>query len=114
MQVHSRKEGPPGSFGAIFGATNAIEPPQPGGGTVDVEADVADAAAVRSAAAGCDGVLHTAARHAPHAAHFHEREFVATNVTGTQVGIRGSRLRLDKLHPCRLEISQNAVFVQYS
>ena len=55
-----------------------------GHGTVDIEADVADAEAVRAAVEGCQGVLHAAARHAPHAAHFHAKEFVATNVTGTQ------------------------------
>ena len=54
------------------------------GETVNVVADVADAEAVRAAVEGCDGVMHTAARHAPHAAHYHEAEFIATNVTGTQ------------------------------
>ena len=52
--------------------------------TVNIEADVADAEAVRAAVEGCHGVLHAAARHAPHAAHFHAEEFYATNVTGTQ------------------------------
>ena len=52
--------------------------------TVAIEADVADAEAVRAAVAGCDGILHTAARHAPHAAHYHESDFIATNVAGTQ------------------------------
>lgn len=54
------------------------------GGTVDIVADVVDADAVRAAMAGCDGVMHTAARHAPHATHYHKSEFIATNVTGTQ------------------------------
>ena len=53
-------------------------------GTVNIKADVADAEAVRAAAEGCHGVLHVAARHAPHATHYHADEFVATNVTGTQ------------------------------
>ena len=53
-------------------------------GTVDIEADVADAGAVRAAVEGCHGVLHSAARHAPHATHFHSTEFTATNVNGTQ------------------------------
>ncbi len=54
------------------------------GETVTIVANVADAQAVRAAMEGCDGVLHTAAMHAPHAAHHHESEFIATNVTGTQ------------------------------
>jgi nucleoside-diphosphate-sugar epimerase len=54
------------------------------GETVSVVANVADAEAVRGAMEGCDGVLHTAAMHAPHAAHHHESEFIATNITGTQ------------------------------
>lgn len=54
------------------------------GDTVNIEGNVADAEAVRAAVAGCSGVLHTAARHAPHATHYHESEFIATNVTGTQ------------------------------
>jgi nucleoside-diphosphate-sugar epimerase len=54
------------------------------GETVHIEANTADAEAVRAAVAGCSGVLHTAARHAPHATHHHESEFIATNVTGTQ------------------------------
>ena len=52
--------------------------------TVDIKADVADAGAVQAAVEGCHGVLHSAARHAPHATHFHATEFTATNVNGTQ------------------------------
>lgn len=52
--------------------------------TVNVVADVANADVVRAAMKGCNGVMHTAARHAPHATHFHENDFVATNVKGTQ------------------------------
>ena len=44
-----------------------------GHGTVDIEADVGDAEAVRAAVENCQGVLHAAARHAPHAAHFHAK-----------------------------------------
>lgn len=54
------------------------------GATVDIEADVADPVAVQAAVAGCDAVLHTAALHAPHAAHHSERRFMRTNVIGTQ------------------------------
>jgi len=54
------------------------------GATVDIEADISDLEAVRTAMAGCDGVIHTAAMHAPHATHRHETEFVKVNVAGTQ------------------------------
>ncbi len=54
------------------------------GDTVDFEGDVSDSGKVREAMKGCNGVLHTAALHAPHATHHHESAFIATNVTGTQ------------------------------
>lgn len=54
------------------------------GENVDFEGDVSDSGKVREAMKGCNGVLHTAALHAPHAAHHHESAFIATNITGTQ------------------------------
>ena len=49
-----------------------------------MKADVSDLDAVKTAAHGCGAVLHCAALHAPHALNWHEREFTATNVIGTE------------------------------
>ena len=51
----------------------------------DVVASVTDRAAVRSAVAGVDAVLHAATLHKPHVASHSRQEFVDTNVTGTLV-----------------------------
>jgi UDP-glucose 4-epimerase len=51
----------------------------------DVVASVTDRAAVRSAVAGADAVVHTATLHKPHVMSHPRQEFVDTNVTGTLV-----------------------------
>jgi nucleoside-diphosphate-sugar epimerase len=51
----------------------------------DVIASVTDRAAVRSAMAGVDAVLHTATLHKPHVESHSRQAFVDTNVTGTLV-----------------------------
>jgi UDP-glucose 4-epimerase len=51
----------------------------------DVVASVTDRAAVRSAVAGAEAVLHTATLHKPHVGSHSRQEFVDTNVTGTLV-----------------------------
>lgn len=51
----------------------------------DVTASVTDRAAVRSAMAGADAVLHTATLHKPHVLSHPRQEFVDTNVAGTLV-----------------------------
>ena len=51
----------------------------------DVVASVTDRAAVRSAVAGADAVLHTATLHKPHVGSHSRQEFVDTNITGTLV-----------------------------
>jgi UDP-glucose 4-epimerase len=50
-----------------------------------VVASVTDRAAVRSAIAGADAVLHPATLHKPHVGSHSRQEFVDTNVTGTLV-----------------------------
>jgi UDP-glucose 4-epimerase len=51
----------------------------------DVVASVTDRAAVRTAVAGADAVLHSATLHKPHVASHSRQAFVDTNVTGTLV-----------------------------
>ena len=51
----------------------------------DVVASVTDRAAVRSAMAGVDTVVHSATLHKPHVGSHARQEFVDTNVTGTLV-----------------------------
>jgi nucleoside-diphosphate-sugar epimerase len=53
--------------------------------STDVVASVTDRAAVRSAMAGADAVLHAATLHKPHVGSHPRQEFVDTNVTGTLV-----------------------------
>lgn len=49
----------------------------------DVVASVADRAAVHTALAGIDAVIHTATLHKPHVATHTRQDFIDTNVTGT-------------------------------
>ena len=51
----------------------------------DVVGSVGDRAAVRSAVAGADAVLHAATLHKPHVGSHTRQDFVDTNVTGTLV-----------------------------
>ena len=51
----------------------------------DVVASVCDRAAVRSAMAGIDAVVHAATLHKPHVGSHSRQDFVDTNVTGTLV-----------------------------
>ena len=51
----------------------------------DLVGSVSDRAAVRSAMAGADAVLHAATLHKPHVGSHARQEFVDTNVTGTLV-----------------------------
>jgi nucleoside-diphosphate-sugar epimerase len=51
----------------------------------DVVASVTDRAAVRSAVAGADAVVHTATLHKPHVMSHPRQEFVDTNVAGTLI-----------------------------
>jgi nucleoside-diphosphate-sugar epimerase len=51
----------------------------------DVVASVTDRAAVRTAMAGADAVVHTATLHKPHVGTHSRQEFLDTNVTGTLV-----------------------------
>jgi nucleoside-diphosphate-sugar epimerase len=53
--------------------------------STDVVASVTDRAAVRSAMAGAEAVLHPATLHKPHVGSHSRQEFVDTNVTGTLV-----------------------------
>merc|ERR1711907_635618 len=52
--------------------------------TVDLIGSVADSSLVDTAVKGCSAIMHTAALHAPHATHWPESEYVATNICGTR------------------------------
>ena len=52
--------------------------------TVDVVADIADVDAMRRCGADCGAIFHCAALHAPHATSWHRRDFMSTNVHGTE------------------------------
>ena len=54
------------------------------GPTVDRVGSVADGSAMQQCGQTCGAVLHTAALHAPHASCWHARDFVATNIVGTE------------------------------
>ena len=63
------------------------------GPSTGVIAAVEDEAAVAAAIAGCGGVVHTAALHAPHAASHSEADFRRVNVGGTAAVLRAAALR---------------------
>jgi nucleoside-diphosphate-sugar epimerase len=58
--------------------------------TVDVIADLGDAAALARALAGCEAVVHTAALHAPHVGVVPDSEFQRVNIDATEALLEAS------------------------